>query len=370
MESVLEKLQSIKLQSILKGSDFACINLRHIESDGRKRKSLKRLLLEEGLLREVQGSQDFIITVKVLESIESKPPELEEIWEESYTNNFASHSPVGFVPLFNLDVSEVKHVLESMQKNPSSYTIIICRRAFEPSVWNQRFQGSFEVLESMQDLGLAYKEAYQRFTEPNTSNVSRGFDIYVGSMESQIHGNAILGDEYCDRMVNENLDWGLIEFCGLTEDDVEGIKSRELALPSLGRGAMAVFTSSDKWGEQIGVNIDFATKQIERLANLSLKLHRIQKNVESFGGWDKLIAEMKISIRNQMAEALKPSYLSLLMQIRSTSGHPVTEEQFEDFQSALESFSFTKEEIQAALAKYGNDREKVLHTLTKYGKLV
>lgn len=273
-----------------------------LEPDGRKLKKTMRDLVEAGYLS--QTGDEYTVTNKVWEEIETEPVDLITIWEKDRKDGWNKRHAHPFVRFQFLTDGQKKTVVECA----GHYQWFVCNHVpLQYDVQTLQPTDMAEVLNP--DVGLPAKvEAVRKGVEEQLKKEKRGgyfpeteIVLKIAGLTSFI-GMTLAGEKF-EALYRSNLKWALSTLAVLPEEDAKEIVSSDEPGWVLGGGANSnLGTDPEKWGDTLTERIQSAKEAIARNQTRLAIMEVVAANVEKMGGWDTFREQYKVKLAEELAK--------------------------------------------------------------------
>jgi len=235
------------------------VYLASVEGDGRRRKKLRRELIEQGIITDAMT-----ITSKVWDSQETKHVDIEETWNKLFESEHVDKKTL-----------ELGYVPRGCLLSPHWY-------GYSSDQTEEFSLGNYKSLIE-QGVQWNYLDQYDRaIIKPNKSR--SGDILSFTTPQLQESYKTKKRENEIKNSVGINLSWGLEKFTGLT------VEESELYQDSPRRGSFRSFGKDPKeWEKKLEENISEATIKIKRLENQIFIHQKTQKEIRKIGGWRTFI---------------------------------------------------------------------------------
>lgn len=261
---------------------------KYMEPDGRSRKKMVRVLVEENYIEDAADQDEaYPITPKVYDEIVPVKPDLTKVWDRN-RNRYEGRAGKllsGVSCQQDLDSAAQKWVLENQ---PEYKFYLLSPRS---------------VLDFDQQ-PIPFKPGdFATWDEVRTRrNLEAGVFVTNEALES--HTDNVLFEAEVRRLIGRNLSYSLVKLGLVPEDAKATFGNDDVPTPF----TEALFgTDPTKWPDEMQKKISYLAESIARRATKLNHLIAAQRKIAEYGGWEKVLAEHTELIRQHLREKQQKS---------------------------------------------------------------
>ena len=328
--SILDATQALQrclLDRRLVGSNQYVVTGSMLESDGRKRPSVIKRLLKDGLMTALDESSNpsYVPTDKVLADVSADVTDFVAKWDDlpgTHRSVRETARDRWFVRFSDLSHAERLGVLDLAGEQGVRFYVVSStplqyaashyadepgpREGHGPCEWH----GPFTTLEEAQ---AQRSECYSR-----QQNFRSGFEIVFDTEELEHHIESRCFEELFDENYPRHFAWALFKCGVLTEDEAfesyeEGGQSKKRPRVTVADGVGLIIGSRanvsakpENWQADVSSGIDRIVEQIKQ-AQAKLELYRkIEKGLAAYdGGFNQFLLDYRQCLRTALAQEKK-----------------------------------------------------------------
>lgn len=270
-----------------------------IESDKRKRPKALRKWVEAGYLSVEKGK--YFATSEAWDLLPEEEPQLIGQWETYRKNHPSRFGQMPFVLLNRLPFPEKKYVIRHFRK--FKWFLIALDGLLDQK---QNLEITEILLEEDKSLGTVIKATtLQEYKKKQRSSLEYPFGTelipLIQSAELVAHVKDTQHRARFDELFARNLKWALTTLAGISGSDSVKIQTNDRLLPFVD-GGVYIGNRPEKWEENLTESIKERKKFVQELTEELEVMVKIQRKIESMGGWQCFLSLYETRLKEWVAE--------------------------------------------------------------------